>query len=584
METRLDPSDMSRAEPKNLQPELFGRLQALMFVRVIFISVLLGVSIIIQFKEARTYFGYIQTSHFLLIASIYLLTFVYIVVLKRSRNLLWLGYFQLLADTVLVTAIIYATGGMDSIFSFLYILTIINGSIILYKKGGMAVASSSALLYALLLALHHYGVIHPLGGRGAYGTAYPSIHLFYTIIVNTAAFYLVAYLSSYLSEQARKSRVELRAKQIDISQLEVLNESIINSINSGLIALDGRDRIVLFNPAAEKIFGTEAARAIGREAGRVLPHLTDFLRSEAHPSTYGADKRLSFFDLSYSRPDGNQIHLRFSISPLRLPLGDQEGRILVFQDMTEIKAIEEEMKKVEGLALIGELAAAIAHEIRNPMASISGSIQMLKEGLTKNDVNSRLMEIVLREINRLNRLVNEFLLFARPKKMILKTFDLNQLVSESLELFQNSQHWNEKIVVRTDFPRSAQIESDPEQIKQILWNLFLNASEAMPMGGTLHVMLDLTDRQDEARNGRGSVKIVVRDMGEGFDRKTLAQLFTPFYTTKEGGSGLGLAIVKRIAEVLQGDVYGSNHPDGGAEVTIVLPLRPSISKPPEVNP
>ena len=564
---------MTGPDARPPQSELFGRLQALMFLRVIFVSILLGASIFVQVKEPRIYFGYLQTSHFLLIAGIYLLTFVYVILLKYSSDLIWLAYLQLLVDTFFVAAIIYSTGGIDSIFSFLYILTIINGSIILYRKGGMVIATASSVLYGLLMVLHYFHVIHPLGSRGINFTENQPSQLFYLMLVNTVAFYLVAYLSSYLSEQVRRSRVELKAKQIDFNKLEALNKSIISSINSGLITLDGGNRIILFNPASEEIFGIKAERAIGMQAEEVLPPLSEYLGSKGGSFRNHLEKKPSFFDLAYLRPDGEEIHLRFSTSSLQLPSGNEKGRILVFQDMTEIKQIEEEMKKVEGLALIGELAAAIAHEIRNPMASISGSIQMLREGLSEDDVSKRLMEIVLREINRLNHLVNEFLLFARPKKANVRTFNLNQLILESLELFQNSEHWDQKITVHTSFPNNIQIESDPEQVKQVLWNLFLNAIEAMPHGGSLIVSTDLGAAQDGLQFSKEKVRIIVRDTGEGFDDRALLQLFTPFFTTKEGGSGLGLAIVKRIAEGLKGEIWGRNHSEGGAELTMLLPRR-----------
>jgi two-component system sensor histidine kinase PilS (NtrC family) len=245
--------------------------------------------------------------------------------------------------------------------------------------------------------------------------------------------------------------------------------------------------------------------------------------------------------------------------------------------MTEVKLIEEEMKKVEGLALIGELAAGIAHEIRNPMASISGSIQMLKEGLDKDDVNSRLMDIMLREVTRLNHLVNDFLLFARPKPLNWQEFDLSQLTTESLELFKNSGNWTGELRVETDFKRDIMMESDPEQMKQVLWNLFLNASEAMPNGGIVRVSADLVESRDSSEPGQKMVKIIVKDSGQGFSKKALSHLFTPFFTTKEGGSGLGLATVKRIVEGLKGKIHGENHPDGGAEITILLHPSPSLS-------
>jgi len=543
-----------------------------MFLRVLFVSLLLGASVFVQVKETRTAFGDIQTVHYLLIAAIYSISFIYVLLLKRLNNLIHFAYLQLLVDTVLVTAVIYATGGIESIFSFLYILTIINGSIILYRKGGMIAASSCSILYGLLIDLHYYRVIEPLGSRLAYPADYQSSYIFYMIVVNIAAFYLVAYLSSYPSEQARKSRVELIAKQDDIIKLEALNEWIIQSMTSGLITLDDEGRILLFNPAAEALFGMPSSACIGQRLLEVLPFLNGHVRpsaEEMNPPS-GKGKHPSFMDLPYLRPSGEEVFLRCSVSPLSSPDGSRGGRILFFQDMTEMKKIEEEMKRVEDLALIGELAAGIAHEIRNPMASISGSIQMLKESLEMDDVKTKLMDIMLREINRLNTLVSDFLLFARPKQSAVQSVDLNQLILDSLELFKNSAKWTEKTRVEMQLHGSMNIESDPEQIKQVLWNLFLNAMDAMRGGGVLLVRTEFVNFPEPHGENRKMAQIIFRDTGEGFSNKALQFLFTPFFTTKEGGSGLGLAIVKRIVEGLRGRVSGKNHPDGGAEITVWL--------------
>ncbi|UCF57237.1 MAG: PAS domain-containing protein, partial [Deltaproteobacteria bacterium] len=309
-----------------------------MFLRVLFASFLLGASIFIQVKETRTYFGDIQTSHYFLIATIYFLTFVYIVLLKHQKDLSRLAYLQLLLDTVFITAVIYTTGGIESIFSFLYILTIINASIILYRKGGMVVASSSSILYGLLLDLHYYNVIHPFGSRLAlYSAEYQRFYIFFMIVVNIAAFYLVAFLSSFPSEQARKSRVELRAKQDDIVKLEALNERIIRSIVSGVITLDDQNRVILFNPAAEDIFAIKSNQAIGSKITDMLPFLDEYIGNGRDSSDQHIEKLHPFIDLPYVRRDGEKIFLRFSVSPLKLPDGDQKGEILFFQDMTKVK-------------------------------------------------------------------------------------------------------------------------------------------------------------------------------------------------------------------------------------------------------
>lgn len=549
--------------------ELSGRLQKLMFLRVIFVSLLLGASVFVQVQDTKTHFGSIQAYHYLLIAVIYFLTFAYAVFLKHLKNLTAFAYGQLVLDAVVVTAIIYTTGGIESIFSFLYILTIINGSIILYRKGGMITASCCSILYGLMLDLHYYGVIEPIGGRVDYSAGYQSSYILYLIVVNIAAFYLVAFLSSYPSEQARKSRSELKAKQADLVKLEALNEWIIRSIKSGLITLDDQGSIILFNPAAEEIFGLKAGEAIGKNIRTLLPFLNGHLENRAaHPG---------FIDLPFLRGDGRKLFLRCFVSPLSLPDGVQGGQIFFFQDVTELKRIEEEMKRVEGLALIGQLAAAIAHEIRNPMASISGSIQMLKESLDMDDVRNRLMDIVLREINRLNSLISDFLVFARPKEAKIESFDVGLLILDSLELFKNSNKWTEKIRLETDLQESLRIQSDPEQLRQILWNLFLNAAEAMTRGGVLHISTGTLPPQGDNGARKPMARITIRDTGAGFSKRALQHLFNPFFTTKEGGSGLGLATVKRIVDGLKGTVTGRNHPAGGAEINVYL--DPSLSLP-----
>ena len=557
--------------------ELSKSLQKLMFLRVFLVSLLLGASILIQIKQTRAYFGDIQTFHYFIIATIYFTTFIYIVLLRFKKHLIRLAYIQLLLDTVLTTTIVYATGGTESIFSFLYFLAIISASIILYRKGGLIMASSSSILYGLLLGLNYYDLIQPFSPPlTLYATESRGLYTLFNVIVNSGAFFLVAFLSSFVSEQARKGRVELKAKQNDIDTLEALNERIVRSIISGVITIDNQNRVILFNPAAEDIFAVKPGQAIGRQITEILPFVAEYLDGSKDSSQQSPAPH-PFIDLPYIREDGKRIFLRFSISPLKLPNEEQNGKILFFQDMTEVRQIEEEMKKVEDLALIGQLAAGIAHEIRNPMASISGSIQLLSEGLEKDDVNNRLMSIVLTEIGRLNRLISDFLVFARPKPCNLQKFDLYKLTSESIELFRNSENWSKKVQVIVDFKKDIILESDPEQIKQILWNLLLNASEAMSEGGMVYVSADILNNGHHSEPRREIVKMSVRDTGEGFNERAFQHLFTPFFTTKERGSGLGLATVKRIVDGLKGKITGQNHPDGGAEITILLQKSSSSS-------
>ena len=560
---------MVKTDRDYAQKETLSRLQFLMFLRVGLVSLLLGVAIIIQVRETKTYFGEILNAHYFLIVLIYFLTFFYAIALRHVKELSRFAYLQILIDTIFVTTIIYTTGGIESFFSFLYLLNIISGGIILYRRGGMIIASFSSILYGALLDLSYYELIAPLGQTLDYLQTYSSSEIFYRILANVAAFYLVAFLSSFLSEQIRKSKAELKAKQEDLADLEMLKENIIQSISSGLVALDENGKIVVFNKGAEDIFNIYSKDTILRHINDVIPLIGPYLKTD-HPN--------KFSQLSYKRNDDRQIDLILNVSPLREPDGNKKGNILVFQDITHIREMEREVKRMEDLAVIGELAAGIAHEIRNPLASISGSIQVLNDSLSKEGahINKRLMEIVLREINRLNNLVNDFLLFARPRRIEMEEVDLNQLIIDTLDIFKNSQNWS-KLDVETRFFGPLKINSDPQQLKQVFWNIFLNACEAMPLGGLISVSTEKFGRYNEKGEFIDQVMIKVEDNGPGIESKVINDIFKPFSTAKKDGSGLGLAIVKRIVEGFGGEISCHNLEDGGAEITIILPLNTEVT-------
>ena len=551
------------------QKETLSRLQLLMFLRVGFVSLLLGVAIVIQVRETRTYFGEILNAHYFLITLIYFLTFIYIVALKYTKKLFKFAYLQLLIDTIFITAIIYTTGGIEGIFSFLYLLNIISGGIILYRYGGMIIASFSSILYGAFLDLSYYGLINPIGYRFPYAQEYQSSEIFYMILVNAAAFYLVAFLSGFLSEQIQKSRAELKAKQKDIVDLEMLKENIIQNISSGLVALDEHSKIIVFNKGAERIFNIDSRDAIRKDISDIIPHIMPYLKVHSPHK---------FSQLSYKGKEDQQIDLLLNISPLKEYDGRNKGKILVFQDTTRIREMEQEVKRMEDMAMLGELAAGIAHEIRNPLASISGSMQVLNDSLSKEEahINRRLIEIVLREVSRLDHLVNDFLQFARPQRIEIEEFELNQLIMDTLYLFQNSQSWSEHLDIDTKIMSPLKIKSDPHQLKQVLWNVFLNASEAMPKGGLISISAQKEKDSKGSSESVESVRIKIEDNGPGLDPKIAKDIFQPFSTTKKNGSGLGLAIVKRLVEGLGGKVSGENLAREGTTITIRLPV--SIDK------
>ena len=555
---------MANTDPDASPEQTPSRLHLLMFLRVTLVSLLLGVAVIIQVRETRTFFGHIVNAHYFLIAAVYVLTFTYLIVFKYVKNLAKFAYFQILLDTVFITAIIYTTGGIESMFSLLYLLNIISGGIILYRRGGVMVASFSTILYGALLDLSYYGLISPMGSDSSYGFSYQSGDIFYRILVNGAAFYLTGFLSSFLSEQTRKSETELKARQKDIADLEILNENIIQSISSGLVALDEHSRIMVFNRGAETLFNIDSKDAIQRNIHEVIPFIQPYLDSN-NPNKID--------QITYKDNNGARLDLLLNISPLADQDGSKKGEILFFQDTTRMKEMEREVKRMEDLAMLGEMAAGIAHEIRNPLASISGSIQVLNDSLSREDalINERLMDIISREISRLNHMVNDFLQFARPQNSEIERFDLNQLINDTLFIFQNSQSWSSQLEVEKEFSTPLEIASDPRELKQVLWNIFLNASEVMPKGGVIRVSTERIDHSDRSGTTRGSVRIRVEDNGPGISPKVVKDMFKPFSTTKKGGSGLGLAIVKRIVEGLEGEVSGENLAQGGAVITIILP-------------
>ena len=546
--------------------QTLSRLQLLMFLRVTLVSLLLGVAIIIQVRETKTFFGEIVNAHYSLIAAVYLLTFLYVIAFRYVRNLTRFAYVQILLDTILITAIIHTTGGIESMFSLLYLLSIISGSIILYRRGGLMVASFSIIFYGALLDLNYYGLINSMGSHSLYPQDYQSDEVFYRILVNGAAFYVVSFLTSFLSEQSLRSETALKAKQKDMADLEMLNENIIQSISSGLVAVDEYRKIIVFNKGAEGLFDVESTDAIRRDVYEVIPFIQPYLEGK-NPN--------KFNQIVYQGGDGKQIDLLLNISSLTDQDGNKKGKILFFQDMTHMREMEREVKRMEDLAMLGELSAAIAHEIRNPLASISGSIQVLDDSLSREDslINERLMDIISREIDRLNHMVSDFLQFARPQSKEVEKFDLNQLIGETLYIFQNSQSWSSNLEVEKKISGLLEMGSDPQQLKQVLWNILLNASEAMPKGGVIRVSTEKVNGFDGSGGSTESVKIKVEDNGPGINPKVIKDMFKPFSTTKKGGSGLGLAIVRRIVDGLGGEVSGQNLTGGGAAITILLPLQ-----------
>jgi two-component system sensor histidine kinase PilS (NtrC family) len=554
---------------------LFPRIKWLMFFRAVVVTLLLGATVIVHLRDS-SFFRYVSPVYFyVLIGFTYALTLVYVFLLRRVQNLKPFAYVQILGDVFFITLLIYFTGGISSIFSWVYLLAIFSAGTILYRRGGLLVASASSILYGSLLDLEYYQLLLPIGGRQFSSLEPQGIYVLYLISVNMVAFYLVAILSSYLAEQVRRKEEELKKRIIDYRQLERLYKHIVQNVVSGLVTVDEGGRITSFNRMAEEITGRKFEEVYQEEIDSLFPGLSAWIRSVGENPGEGWNLfRLPRWETRFPRKDGTSLILGFSISPLKDSSDREMGNILIFQDLTRLREMEDHLKRADRLAAVGKMAAGIAHEIRNPLASISGSIEILKDDPGSSPQNQQLMGIVLREVNRLNTLIADFLLFARPFSPGKEKIHLNHLIEEILQMFTHGPDFNRRIRLETQFQDDLHIQGDPHQIRQVFWNLFINAAQAMPEGGTLRVELRKNSFPPAISGGRVHGEISVIDSGTGIGEEELEKIFDPFFTTKERGTGLGLSIVHSIVEGYGGKVTVRSQPGQGTTFSVFLPLQP----------
>ncbi len=532
------------------------RLRVLMVARVLIVTLLLGAAALSQVSTEKSLLITPNDSLYLFIGGTYFLTLVYVLVLRKIRSVYRFAYGQILFDTIFITILVYLTGGIESLFPLAYVFSIISASFVLSKRGTYVIACVSTLLYTTCLSLEYYGVIKPLAATGPY--IYGSHDVLYRIFVHFLAFAVVALLVNRLGEELRAKGKQLRQKQLDYEKLEAFHQNVIQSLDSGLITADRAGRISFMNRTAFRILGIDPSAGIGTDLDRLLSDFKKSLLTE--PSSWEDISRRE--ETTFRRRDGVVIHLGLSKSPLRDPSGTPVGSILIFQDITQIKEMEEQIKRADRMVSIGEMAAGIAHEIRNPLASLTGSIQVLKEETSLRGRNLDLMNIILRESERLNRLISDFLLFAQPPRAEFSPIFLSQHIDETLQMLSNSPQFNGHVSISRAFSHEAKVLGDANQLRQVFWNLFLNAIQEMEGGGELGVTIEA---------GQGSVRVSVSDTGGGISNQDREKIFEPFFTTKDSGTGLGLAIVHRILETHGGQIQVYSKPGSGATFTVVLP-------------
>ena len=554
--------------------KILKNVKGLMLGRVIILTLLLAITFLFQVSEKKFFFIPMTNKFYYFISLFYLVTILYALLLKKVRDLNRYAFFQIIIDQLFITVLIYFTGGKESFFPIAYIFSIIASSMIFYKRGALFSASLSSFLYGLLLLLQLHQWINPSGQP----ILYEASQIFYPLIIYMATFYIVAFLSSAISEELKKKKRELLQKQVDYNQLETFNRTIIQSLDSGLLTVDLSGKINFLNRTAEKILNRSGEELKDSSIENLFPKINRMIE-EAKKKTLEFPSDYRRYETLLSDHDGRKTHLGFSISPLTDPAGLLIGHTLIFQDITRFKEMEEQIKRVDKMAAVGVLAAGMAHEIRNPLASLSGSIQMLKSELALDASQQHLMDITLRESERLNALITDFLLFAQPPQTNKILYPIRTIVDETIDLFTHSASFHDGIrILRPNGHEEIRAPIDPDQMKQVFWNLFINAAQSMPQGGEIKVQLGKGNAWglsslslSSQLKGMEWMRISIIDSGSGIAPEEKEKIFEPFFTTKENGTGLGLSIVHRIIENHNGLIKVESELGRGSTFTLFLP-------------
>ena len=549
-------------EPEyKMSPHFRRRLLWLIGGRAAVVTLLLGSAILIQIQAP----GSLPIDpFFFLIGLTYALTVVYVLLLRHAEQHPWMVDVQLACDAIIVSALVYLTGGVSSYFTSLYTLPIIAASTIQSQRSGMMVGVLSSVMYAGLASAQYFGTPALPVVVGADSRPQERVALF-IVGLNIFGFLAVAVLSGWLAERLRRTGAALERTSNQLADLQAFSEHVISSLTGGLATTDMEGRILSFNKAAEGITGVMAAQVLQRPAAELLQLPSEFAglfgSREGRP-------RLPRVEYVFKCADGREIELGISTAILRTPRGEV-GFVFTFQDVTEARRHEREARIQQRLAAVGEMAAGIAHEIRNPLASMSGSLQILRQELPLSDEQSQLMDIVLRESDRLNETIRSFLAYARPQRNASARLDVRQIVTDAATLLQNSPELLETHAVRCDVPdKPVWCLADEAQIRQIVWNLATNGLRAMAEGGTL-TLVAAPARPEPGKPDR--ITIAVTDEGIGIDPDELDGILQPFRGGFARGTGLGLSIVHRIVSDYGGELVMASARGKGTTVTVKLP-------------
>jgi two-component system sensor histidine kinase PilS (NtrC family) len=543
------------------------RLRYLMLLRVAFITFLLGIATFLEIKGEDLLPEISLLSLYLVIITSYILSLFYFFLLNLTKNIKITLYIQAICDVLMITGLVYATGGISSVYAVFYTLVIIYSVLFLERRGGLIIASACSICYGLLLDLEYYKILTPLYAIVSQDNPFTAGYVFSRIIIYILSFYLIAFLAIFVVEQEKKTRTLLQEKETAFDQLDLLHRSIIESVDTGILTINLRGQIKSFNRAAEEITGYSFAEVEDKNIVDLFPEYGDLLEN-IHTGGH-LNSQQSRVEMYIESHEKKPLTLGCSASFLNDGTGKRIGDILVFQDLTAIKKMELILEKNRRLAFIGEMAAGLAHEMRNPLASISGSIQVLHKSLPLNETDERLMQIILRGKDQLESFMRDFLLLSRPTPGIPEMIKITDIIEDILESIRYLPDWRDDIqVIKSLQDHLPFIRANKTEIRQLIWNVLMNAIQSMPNGGrvTIETGKDTTDI-----SAGQFLEIKISDNGQGIMENDLGKIFEPFYTTREKGTGLGLAIVNRIVEGHAGKIKVDSRSGEGTTFMIWLP-------------
>lgn len=543
------------------------RLRYLMLLRVAFITFLLGIATFLEIKGEDLLPEISLLSLYLVIITSYILSLFYFFLLNLTKNIKITLYIQAICDVLMITGLVYATGGISSVYAVFYTLVIIYSVLFLERRGGLIIASACSICYGLLLDLEYYKILTPLYAIVSQDNPFTAGYVFSRIIIYILSFYLIAFLAIFVVEQEKKTRTLLQEKETAFDQLDLLHRSIIESVDTGILTINLRGQIKSFNRAAEEITGYSFAEVEDKNIVDLFPEYGDLLKN-IHPGGH-PDSQQSRVEMYIESHEKTPLMLGCSVSFLNDGTEKRIGDILVFQDLTAIKKMELILEKNRRLAFIGEMAAGLAHEMRNPLASISGSIQVLHKSLPLNETDERLMQIILRGKDQLESFMRDFLLLSRPTPGMPEMIKITDIIEDILESIRYLPDWRDDIqVIKSLQDHLPFIRANKTEIRQLIWNVLMNAIQSMPNGGRVTIE---TGKDTPDISAGQFLEIKISDNGQGIMENDLGKIFEPFYTTREKGTGLGLAIVNRIVEGHAGKIKVDSRSGEGTTFTIWLP-------------